>query len=102
MSSISNITASCRGLVDQMNRTTQGWHDPIQRSYYERRLNPLLGSAVDYQNTVYSYIQLLGDYERQIAALTGMSPLGTGVGEQELFRQQIDPNVLEQMMHKQR
>lgn len=102
MSSISNITASCRELVDQMSRTTQGWHDPIQSIYYERRLNPLIGTATDYQNSVDSYMRLLDDYDRRISAMAGTSPKGTGVGEHERFRQQINPSILEQLMHKQR
>ena len=49
----------------------------------------------------YSYMRLLDDYERRIAALAGFSPMGTGISEHELFRQQIDPQVLDYIKNKQ-
>jgi len=101
MSSISNITSACKGLVDQMNQSSQGWHDPIQQSYYSRRLSPLVGKAAEYQADVYSYMRLLDGYERRIAAMAGFSPMGTGIGEHELYRQQINPQVLEYIKSKQ-
>jgi len=101
MSSISNITSSCKGLVDQMNQSSQGWHDPIQQSYYSRRLSPLVSTAAEYQTDVYSYMRLLDGYERRIASMAGFGPMGTGIGENELYRQQIDPQVLEYIRSKQ-
>lgn len=102
MSSISDITATCKGLVDQMNRSVQGWHDVVQKSYYDHRLNPLIEIAADYQSAAYNYLRLLEDYDRQIASLAGTSPMGIGIGEHELYRQQIDPNILAQMIDRQR
>ena len=101
MSSISNITSSCKGLVNQMNQSSQGWHDLIQQSYYSRRLHPMVGTAAEYQKDVCSYMRLLDDYERRIAALAGFSPMGSGIGEHELYRQQIDPQLLGYMNGKQ-
>jgi len=101
MSSISNITIACKELVDQMNRSSQGWHDPIQQSYYSRRLNPLVVTASEYQLDVYSYMRLLDGYERRIAALAGISSKGTGIGEHELYRQRIDPQFFEHIRSKQ-
>ena len=102
MSSISNITTACKGLVDLMGRTSQGWHDMVQKSFYDHRLNPLIGTAADYQSAVYNYIRLIDDYDRRMAALADTSPMGTGIGEHELFRQQSVPNLLEQIMNRQR
>lgn len=102
MSSISNITSACREFVDQMNTSAQGWHDVIQKNYYDRRLYPLIDTASDYQSAVYNYLRLLEDYDRRIASLAGTSPMGSGIGEHELFRQQIDPNLLAQMINRQR
>lgn len=101
MSSIANISSACKGLVDQMNQSSQGWHDPIQQSFYSRRLSPLVGKTTEYQADVYSYMRLLDNYERRIAAMAGFSPMGTGIGENELYRQQIDPQVLEYIKSKQ-
>lgn len=101
MSSISNITTACKGLVDQMNQSSQGWHDPIQQSYYSRRLSPLVGTAAEYQTDVYSYMRLLDGYERRISALAGFSSIGSGIEERELYRQHIDPQVLEYIRSKQ-
>ena len=101
MSSISNIMSASKGFVDQMNRTSQGWHDPLQQSYYSRRLSPLVGIASEYEAEVKNYMRLLDDYERRIAAMAGFSPTGTGIGEHELYRQQIDPQVLEYIKSKQ-
>lgn len=100
MSSISNITTACRGFVDQMNRSAQGWHDEVQKCYYNRRLNPLIETAAEYQSAAYEYMRLLEEYDRHIASLAGTSPIGTGIGEHELFRQQIDPRILEQTISK--
>lgn len=102
MSNISNITSACRGFVDQMNRSTQGWHDEIQKRYYDHRLNPLIRIAADYQSAVYDYLRLVEDYDRKISSLAGINPVGTGIGEHELFKQQIDPNILAQIINKQR
>ena len=102
MSSITNISSACRGFVDQMNRSAQGCHDPVQKAYYDRRLNPLIGTAAEYQTAAYDYLRLLADYDRQIASLAATSPIGSGIGENELFRQQIDPNILAQMINRQR
>ncbi len=102
MNSISNITSACRAFTDQMSRSAQGWHDPVQRAYYDRRLNPLIGTAADYQSAACDYLRLLDDYDRKIASLAGTGPVGTGIGEHELFRQQIDPNILAQMINRQR
>lgn len=101
MSSISNINSYCKGLVDQMNQSSKGWHDPIQHSYYSRRLSPLVSTAAEYQTDVYSYMRLLDEYEHRIADMAGFSPMGTGIGENELYRQQIDPQVLEYIKNKQ-
>lgn len=97
MSSISNIASACKGLVDQMNQSSRGWDDIIQKSYYSRRLNPLVGTATEYQTAVNNYMRLLEDYERRIADLAGFNPKGSGIGERELYRQQIDPMILEQI-----
>lgn len=102
MSSISNITASCKEFVDRMNRSAQGWNDDVQRKYYNQVLNPMVGVAAEYQSAVYDYMRLLEDYDRRIASLSGISPMGTGIGEHELFRQQIDPDILAQMINRQR
>lgn len=102
MSSISNITSACRGFVDQMDRSVQGWHDPVQKAYYDRRLNPLIGVAADYQSAAYDYLRLLDDYDRKIASLAGTGPVGSGIGENELFRHQMDPNILAQLINRQR
>lgn len=102
MNTISNITSACKGLVDQMNQSAQGWHDVIQKTYYDRRLSPLIGIAANYQSKVYDYMRLLDDYERRIAALAGTSPMGTGIGEHELFRQQMVSDLLAQMINRQR
>lgn len=102
MSSISNITTACRGFVDQMNRSAQGWYDDIQKTYYDRRLNPLIGTATVYQTKVYDYMRLLDEYDRQIASMADISPTGFGIGEHELFRTQIDPDILAQMIYRQR
>lgn len=102
MSSISNISAACRNFVDQMNRSRHGWHDGVQKNYYDHRLNPLIDTAVEYQSAVYEYMRLLEDYDHQIASLAGTTPIGTGIGEHELFRQHIDPQILEQIFSKQR
>lgn len=102
MSSINNITSACRGLVEQMNRSVQGWNDPVQKAYYERRLNPLIGTATDYQSAAYNYLRLLEDFDRQIASLAGTGPVGTGIGEHELFRQQIAPDILAQIINRKR
>lgn len=102
MSSISNITTSCRGMVEQMNRATNGWNDALQRIYYSQVLNPMISIASEYQSMVYDYLRLLDNYEHRIASLAGTSPMGTGIGENELFRHQIDPNILAQMINRQR
>lgn len=101
MSSISNITSVCKGLVDQMNQSSQGWHDIIQQTYYSRRLSPLVETAAEYQTDVYHYMRLLDNYEHRIADMAGFSPMGSGIGERELYRQPIDPRILEQMKNKQ-
>lgn len=101
MSSISNITSACKGLVDQMSQSTQGWHDVIQQNYYNRRLNPVVGIAAEYQTAVYNYMRLLDEYEHRIADMAGFGPIGTGIGERELYRQPIDPRILEQIKSKQ-
>ena len=100
MSSISDITSACRGFVDQMNKSGRGWHDAVQQNYYKRRLYPLIETVADYQAKVDDYMRLLDNYNRQIAKLADMSPMGTGIGEHELFRQQIDPLVLEQIISR--
>lgn len=102
MSSIPNITASCRGFVDQMNRSAQGWKDELRNKYYNYALYPMVSIAAEYQSSAYDYMRMLDDYERQIAALAGFSPMGTGIDERELYRQQIDPQILEQIKSKQR
>lgn len=101
MSSISSITTACKGLVDQMNQSSKGWHDSIQQSYYSRRLSPLVSTAAEYQTDVYSYMRLLDEYERRIATMAGFCPMGTSIGEHELYRQKIDPQVLEYIRSKQ-
>lgn len=102
MSSISNITTSCRGFVELMNRTTNGWHDDLQRTYYNHVLNPMISIAAEYQSLVCDYLRLLDNYEHRMASLAGTTPIGTGIGENELFRHQIDPNILAQMINRQR
>lgn len=102
MSSISNITSACRKFVDQMNRSAQGWNDAVQKTYYDRRLYPLIETAADYQSAVCDYMRLLEDYSQRMAAMAGTSPMGTGFGEHELFRQMMDPNILAQMINRQR
>ena len=102
MSSISEITSSCRGFVDQMNRSAKGWTGELQRKYYNKVLNPMVGIAADYQSAAYDYMRLLDEYDRRIASLSGISPMGSGIGEHELYRQQIDPNLLAQMIYRQR
>jgi len=102
MSSISEITTACRAFVDQMSKSAQGWHDVVQKSYYDRRLHPLVGIAADYQSAAYDYLRLLDDYDRKISSLAGIGPIGTGIGEHELYRQQTDPNVIAQMFNRQR
>lgn len=102
MSNVSNITSACKGVVDQMNRSSQGWRDDIQKAFYERRLNPLIGTAAEYKSAIEGYIRLLEDYNRQIASLVGISSTGGGIGERELFLQQIDPSILSQIINRQR
>lgn len=102
MSSISNITSSCRGFVDQMNRSARGWSDELQRKYYDKVLNPMVGIAAEYQSAAYDFLRLMDEYDRRIASLAGTSPMGTGIGENELYRQQIDPSLLAQMINRQR
>lgn len=102
MSSISNITSSCRGLLEQMNRSAQGWNDVNQRTYYNRRIYPLIDTASAYQEKVYNYMRLLDEYEHRIASLSGITPMGTGIGENELYRQHLDPLLMEQILSKHR
>ena len=101
MSSISNITSACRGLIDQMNKSSQGWHDGVQQSFYSRRLYPLIEKTADYQAEVCKFMQSLDDYKRRIAAIVGVEPAVTGFGEHELFRDQTDYMIFEQMKNKQ-
>lgn len=101
MSSISNITTSCREFVNQMNSSAQGWKDELHSNYYNHVLYPMVGIVAEYQSTAYEYLRLLDEYEHRIAALAGFSPMGSGIGEHELYRQQINPHVLENIMSKQ-
>lgn len=101
MGSISNITSACKDLTDQMSKSAQGWHDSVQKIYYDRRLHPLIGAAAEYQSKAHEYLRLLDEYNRQIASMADFCPIGTGIGEHELFRQQIDPWILEQIKSKQ-
>lgn len=86
MNSIPNLMPFCKAFIDQMDRSAQGWQDAVQKSYYERRLYPLIGTAADYQSKVDEYMRLLNDYTRRIAALTDLSPTGFGIGEHEFYR----------------
>lgn len=95
MDSISKIATSCKGMVDQMDRSAQAWRDEVQRKYYNLRLNPMISSAVDYQLEVSNYMRLLDEYEHRIAEMAGFGPMGSGCGERELYRQQLDPRILE-------
>ena len=98
--SIPNLMPFCKALIDQMDRSAQGWHDEVQKSYYDRRLYPLIATAADYQSKVSDYMRLLNDYNRRIAELADLSPTGFGIGEHELYRQQIDPNILAQLINR--
>lgn len=95
MNSISDIATSCKDLVDQMDRSAQAWRDDVQSKFYDLRLNPIIGSAADYQLEVSSYMRTLDEYEHRIAEMAGFGPMGSGIGERELYRQQIDPRILE-------
>ena len=97
MNSISDIATSCKNLVDQMDRSALAWRDDVQSKFYELRLNPIIGSAADYQSEVFNYMHLLDKYEHRIAEMAGFGPImGSGIGERELYRQ-IDPRILEYM-----
>lgn len=95
MDSISKIATSCKGMVDQMDRSAQSWRDEVQRKYYNLRLNPMISSAADYQLEVSNYMRLLDEYEHRIAEMAGFGPMGSGIGERGLYRQQMDPRILE-------
>ena len=97
MECVAKISSVCKGLTDQMNRAAQGWHDPIQQIYYSRRLSPVLAAAADYQYAASQYMQLLNEYSQQIANLVGKGPSGSGIGQRERYRQQIDTRVFEYM-----
>ena len=95
MDSISKIATSCKGMVDQMDCSAQAWRDEVQRKYYNLRLNPMISSATDYQLEVSNYMRLLDEYEHRIAEMAGYCPMGSGIGERELYRQQIDSRILD-------
>ena len=95
-------TIICRELIDQMNETAKGWKDDIQRTYYNRRLYPMVETASKYQSDVDSYMHLLDEYEHRIADLAGITARGTGFGEYEHFRKNLDPRIFAEWRNKNR